>query len=112
MKASSLFLEEPFSCKRIARIMRKNNIRSKIKRKFKATTDSNHHQPICENLLARNFSPMTENQVWCGDITYVRTDEWLLYLAVVIDLFSRKVVGWATVKRMKTELVTRAFKMV
>ena len=65
------------------------------------------HSQICENLLARNFSPIAENQTWCGDTTYVRTDEDWLYLAVVIDLFSRKV----TNKRMKTDLVISAFKM-
>ena len=100
-----------YNRKRIAKIMKDNNIRSKMKSKFKITTNSKHKYPICENLLQRNFSPSSENQIWCSDITYVRTDEGWLFLAVVIDLFSRKVVGWAMSKRMKTELVAKAFKM-
>src|SRR3954462_2176772 len=81
-------------------MMRDNAIRARSKRKYKATTDSNHGLPVSDNLLNRDFQPERPDLVWTGDITYIATQEGWLYLAVVIDLFSRQVVGWAMGKRM------------
>ena len=75
------------------------------------TTDSNHSLPVAENLLKRDFAPAAPNRVWSSDITYIATDEDWLYLAVVIDLFSRQVVGWSMKPHMKTELVADALRM-
>ena len=97
--------------KRVARIMRENGIVAKIKRRFRVTTDSNHNFPIADNLLKRNFYIDAPDRVWAGDISYVWTDEGWLYLAVIIDLFSRAVVGWAMDRHMKTELTLRALYM-
>jgi transposase InsO family protein len=96
---------------RIARLMRKDGLRAKVKRRFKATTDSKHNLPVADNLVRRNFSPEHPDHVWAGDITYIWTEEGWLYLAVVLDLFSRKVVGWAMEKRMTRHLVMDALKM-
>ena len=81
--------------------MRKQGLYCKTRRKFKHTTDSNHMLPIADNLLNREFKQDKPNQVYVGDITYIPTREGWLYLAVVIDLFSRQVVGWSMSKRMK-----------
>ena len=82
------------------------------KRRFRvATTDSRHHLPIAPNLLNRNFTPAAPNQAWVGDITYVATEEGWLFLAVVIDLFSRKVVGWSMRPDMHRNLVIDALEM-
>jgi transposase InsO family protein len=75
------------------------------------TTDSDHDLPVAANLLDRDFTAARPNEKWVSDITYVRTDEGWLYLAVVIDLFSRKVVGWAMAEHMRVELVLEAFNM-
>jgi len=83
----------------------------KHKRKFKITTDSKHTLPIAPNVLNRNFSPTEANRAWGTDITYLWTQEGWVYLAVVIDLYSRRVVGWAMDKRMKKALVIRALMM-
>jgi putative transposase len=100
---------ERVSKKRVARIMKENKIISISKKKFKATTYSKHSLPICPNLLNQNFCSKAPNQVWVGDITYIPTAEGWLYLATVIDLFSRMVVGWAVSERMTTDLVEKAF---
>lgn len=97
--------------KRVERIMRDNDIRSKAAKKFKVTTNSNHDKNISPNLLRRDFNPPAENHVWASDITYIRTIEGWLYLAVIIDLFSRKVVGWSMSKTMSRHLVIDAFNM-
>lgn len=81
------------------------------KRKFKATTDSDHTNPIYGNILNRNFKTTHINKKWCGDITYIRTLEGWMYLAVVIDLHSRSVIGWAMNKRMKKAFVCDALMM-
>jgi putative transposase len=73
---------------------------SKQRKKFKATTNSKHNLPIAPNLLKRNFSVYKPDEVWVGDITYIWTTEGWMYLAVVIDLYSRRVVGWAINKNM------------
>jgi putative transposase len=81
--------------KRVERLMRKNGIKGRQKRRFRRTTDSKHAQPIAPNVLARNFDPKRPNEAWAGDVTYIATGEGWLYLAVLLDLFSRRVVGWA-----------------
>ena len=86
---------------RVRKMMRDNAIRARSKRKYKATTDSNHGLPVSDNLLNRNFQPERPDLVWTGDITYIATQDGWLYLAVVIDLFSRQVVGWAMGKRIR-----------
>ncbi len=96
---------------RVARIMRKHGIRAKTKKKFKATTDSNHKEPVAENLLDRQFDVKRPNTVWTTDISFVWTREGWMYLAVVIDLFSRRIVGWAMDKRIKKQLVIDALEM-
>ena len=75
--------------------MKRQGLRAKAARKFKATTQSNHNLPVAENLLKQNVHAVQPNQKWEGDITYLWTDEGWLYLAVVIDLHSRKVIGWS-----------------
>lgn len=91
--------------------MQVNGIRARGKRKFVVTTDSKHNLPIAENLLQRNFTPAAPNTVWTGDITYTRTDEGWLYLAAVIDLHSRAIVGWSMPAHMETSLVDDALRM-
>lgn len=97
--------------KRVARIMRENDLSGRRRRRFRKTTDSKHRLPVAENVLARNFTVGARDQVWVGDITYVNTWEGWLYLAVLIDLYSRRVVGWAIADHMRTELVLDALKM-
>ncbi|MFZ2314736.1 MAG: IS3 family transposase [Gammaproteobacteria bacterium] len=102
---------EPCGKYRVARLMREHNIRVKTRRKFKVTTDSNHQKPIHENHLSRQFYAASANQRWVSDITYIPTVEGWLYLAVVMDLYSRKIVGWSMSNRMKEILVIDALKM-
>jgi len=94
---------------RVARLMRENGIASKTHRRFKVTTNSDHKRPVAPNLLKRNFTASAPNKVWTSDITYIWTDEGWLYLAVVLDLYSRKIVGWSMSERMKDQLVIDAF---
>jgi putative transposase len=82
--------------KRIERLMRESGLRGRSKRRFCCTTDSKHALPIAPNVLARRFHVDAPNRVWVGDVTYIATSEGWLYLAVLLDLFSRRVVGWAT----------------
>ena len=96
---------------RVRRLMQQHGIRARGKRKFIATTDSRHDLPIAENLLDRQFSPAAPDQVWTSDITYIATDEGWLYLAAVIDLYSRQVVGWSMQSHMKAELISDALRM-
>jgi transposase InsO family protein len=96
---------------RVARLMKEDGLRAKMKRRFKATTNSKHDLPVAPNILQRDFTPKAPDQVWAGDITYIWTAEGWLYLAVVIDLFSRAVVGWAMGKRMARHLVMDALSM-
>jgi transposase InsO family protein len=95
--------------KRVARIMRENGIRAKTKKKFKVTTDPDHNSPISPNLLNRNFTAIDINLVWVSDITYVWTKEGWLYLATILDLCSRKIVGWSMSERITRGLVIDAF---
>jgi len=96
---------------RVRGLMKKLNLVVKRKKRFVLTTDSTHKQPVAENLLNRAFSPLDKNQVWTTDITYVWTLQGWIYLAVVLDLHSRRVVGWSLDKQMETALVTRALTM-
>ncbi len=96
---------------RVRKLMAQHGIRARTKCKFKATTDSRHNLPVAANLIARDFAPATPNAVWTTDITYVATDEGWLYLAVMLDLFSRQVVGWAIGPRMTKALVLGALRM-
>jgi len=96
---------------RTRRLMKALKLKVKAKRKYKVTTDSKHQLPVAENVLDRRFSPQAPNQVWGTDITYLWTQEGWIYLAVVIDLYSRRVVGWAMDRRMKKALVIRALMM-
>jgi putative transposase len=96
---------------RVERLMRQNGLRAKHKRKFKVTTDSAHHLPVADNILAGRFNWENPDQAWVGDITYIGTDEGWLYLAVLIDLCSRKIVGWSMDKRMTRELPLKALRM-
>jgi len=97
---------------RVQNAMRQNGLRGRGKRRFRvATTDSNHALPIAPNLLARNFTVDRANTVWVGDMTYIPTGEGWLYLAVVLDLFSRRIVGWSMGETITTELACRALEM-
>jgi len=96
------------SINRVARLMRENGIRAKRSRKFKVTTHSKHNYPVAPNLLNRQFEVLTPNSVWVSDITYIRTDEGWLYLAGVVDLYSRMVVGWSMSPRINEELTLGA----
>lgn len=96
---------------RLQALMREHGIRAKGKKRFKVTTDSNHDLPIAPNLLDRQFTVAKPDKVWVGDITYIPTDEGWLYLAVVIDLFSRQVVGWSMRADMTRDLVIDALRM-
>lgn len=95
---------------RIARMMREMGLVARFRRKRVSTTDSAHDQPIAPNVLNRDFNPAAPNQAWVTDITYIRTEQGWLYLAVVMDLFSRRVIGWAADDNLRTELVLDAFR--
>jgi len=97
--------------KTVEELMKKNGIQAKRKKKFKATTNSNHSLPVAPNLLKRNFTATKPNQVWVSDITYIPTMEGWLYLSTFIDLSSRKVVGWSMSSRMTADIVVDAFRM-
>ncbi len=101
----------PASKPRVERLMRENGIRARHKRRYKATTDSKHRMPVAPNRLDRHFGPVAPNQAWAADITYIWTDEGWLYLAVVLDLFSREVVGWSIKPRMTVDIVLDALTM-
>ena len=92
-------------------LMKKAGLKVKRPKRFKKTTDSRHRLPVAPNLLNQQFQVDQPNQVWCGDITYLWTLEGWLYLAVIIDLYSRKVVGWALSSRLTTPLVLEALRM-
>ena len=106
--------EEGLHCclKTITRSMKRQGLVPKASRKYRVTTtDSNHNLPVAPNRLQRNFTASKPNQKWAGDITYIRTSEGWLYLAVVIDLYSRKVIGWSMATHMKAGLVCDALSM-
>jgi transposase InsO family protein len=97
--------------KRVARLMKEDGISVRTKRRFVKTTDSKHDFPIAPNLLERNFTADAPNQTWVGDITYLDTHQGWLYLAVLIDLYSRRVVGWAMSEHIDTALAMSALNM-
>lgn len=90
---------------RVARLMRDNGIKGRSKRKFKRTTNSRHRHPVAANVLAGNFNIQKPDRAWVSDITYIYTREGWLYLATVLDLYSRAIVGWSMSNRLKAELV-------
>ena len=101
-----------FGCgtNRVARLMRAHGIRAKQARRYRPTTDSAHAQPVAPNLLDRQFAVAAPNQVWASDVTYIWTREGWLYLAVILDLFSRRVVGWQLAPRLTRPLVLEALQ--
>ena len=100
------------SRRRIGRVMKRLGLQAKSKQRFKInTTDANHNLPISPNLLGQDFYASAPNQIYAGDITYIRTQEGWLYLAVVIDLYARAVAGWAIAEHMRTSLITDALTM-
>ncbi len=99
------------SRKRVARLMRRMGLAARRKRRFRRTTDSRHAFPIAPNLLARNFTAQAPNRVWLVDITYIWTEKGWLYLAAVLDLYTRKVVGWAMAEHLGQELALAALDM-
>jgi putative transposase len=101
----------PASKERVERLMREHGIRARHKRRYKVTTDSKHHLPVAANLLNRDFTPSAPNQTWTSDMTYLWTDEGWLYLAIVLDLFNREVVGWSLQPRMTADIVIDALTM-
>lgn len=100
------------ACKaRVERLMHEHGIRARHKRRYRVTTDSRHGLPVAANRLERDFMPAAPNQVWTSDITYLWADEGWLYLAIVLDLFNREVVGWSIKPRMTADLAVDALAM-
>ena len=111
MKKALNILSYPVGRSKTKSLMKEAGVQVRHKKKFKVTTDSNHNQPVYPNRLEREFDVAQPNQVYASDITYIWTQEGWLYLAVVLDLFSRKVVGWSMSSRMKSSLVCDALTM-
>ncbi len=99
------------SRKRIARLMRREGLRGAVPPRFRKTTLSDHDRRVATNVLGRDFCAARPNQKWVGDITYIWTAEGSMYLAVIIDLFSRRVVGWAAANHMRASLAADALRM-
>lgn len=95
---------------RVARLMAEEGLFARRKPKFRKTTDSDHDKPVAPNVLDRNFEVDAPDRAWVADITYIWTLEGWMYLAVIIDLFSRRVVGWSMANHMRTELVLNALE--
>jgi putative transposase len=98
-------------CNRVARLMRECGIRSKVKKRFKVTTHSKHGLAVADNLLGRDIQIHRPNQVWVSDITYIRSHEGWLYLCIIMDLYSRSIVGWSMEERLTKELVLKSLHM-
>ena len=98
------------SMDRVARLMRQHGIRGRVRRRYRATTDSNHRRPVAANLLGREFEQEVPDSAWCADITSIATASGWVYLAAVIDLATRMVVGWSMATHMRTELVVHALE--
>ena len=96
--------------KRVARLMKSGGIRAKTVKRYKKTTNSNHKYKVVENILNQNFIVTKPDKVWVSDITFIRTREGWLYLATILDLYSRRVIGWKADKHMRTELVSNALE--
>jgi len=101
----------PVGRHRVRRVMRDVGLRAVARRAFRVTTDSNHSLPVAANLLQQNFVATAPHKVWLSDITYIKTDEGWLFLACVLDLYSRRIVGWATSTRIDSELIIWALSM-
>ena len=99
------------SRKRFARLMKEEELKWRRTKRFRTTTDSDHELAIAPNVLGRQFTETAPDRAWVGDMTYIWTDEGWLYLAVILDLFSRRVVGWAMSDRLTTTVATRALEM-
>lgn len=97
--------------KKVVRMMKIHNIRAKTKKRFKSTTKPNSKAQASENILKGNFRSEAKNKIWTSDITYLSTSEGWLYLAVIMDIYSRKIVGWSLSRRLTAELVNRALTM-
>lgn len=102
---------QPAGRHRVARLMRQQGLVARKKRRFRVTTDSNHQRPIAPNVLARNFQPEAIDRAWAGDITYLATSEGWLYMAVLLDLCSKRVVGWAMSEDLDTRIALAALRM-
>lgn len=111
MKGALNALGYPVGRRKTRRLMKEAGVFVRYRKKYKVTTNSNHSKPLFENVLNRQFKVERPNQAYVSDITYINTQDGWLYLAVVIDLYSRKVVGWGMSPRMKTGLVCDALKM-
>jgi putative transposase len=111
MHAELVARGRPCCVSTVARLMRREGVAAKAKRKFRGTTDSNHGRPVAENVPARRFEPEAADQAWTADITYVATGEGWLYLAAVEDLYSRRIVGWSMGTRSDSRLVVDALEM-
>ena len=98
------------SRERTRRLMKRHNLLVKQRIAYKVTTQRKHGDAVAHNLLNQNFNPSAPNEVWAGDITYLKTAEGWMYLAIVMDLFSRRIVGWHIDKRMTTDLVRQAMR--
>lgn len=101
---------EQCSRKRVARLMKENGIRSITVKKYKATTNSKHNHPVAENKLNQDFKASQPNEKWVTDITYIKTTEGWLYLAAILDLYTKKIVGWSAASTMTTQLVIDALE--
>ncbi len=106
MKKALNALSFPVSRNKARKLMKEAGVSVKHRKKYKVTTNSNHKLPVYDNLVKREFTVAEPDQIYVADITYIWTQEGWLYLAVVIDLYSRKVVGWSMSSRMKAQLVT------
>lgn len=96
---------------KVRELMKKLKLKVKQRTAYKVTTKRNHRDEVADNLLNQNFNPVAVNEVWAGDITYLKTGEGWMYLAIVMDLYSRRIVGWYASKRMTTDLICKAMIM-
>ena len=96
---------------KVGKLMKRLNLKVTQRIAYKVTTKRKHSDAVADNLLNQNFNPVAPNQVWAGDVTYLKTGEGWMYLAIVMDLFSRHIVGWHISKRMTTDLVCKAMMM-
>jgi len=99
------------TCYKAMKVMATLKLQAKQRVAYKVTTKRQHSDAVAANLLNQNFNPVGQDQIWAGDITYLKTAEGWVYLAVVMDLYSRRIIGWATDKRMTTGLISRAMIM-
>ncbi len=111
MKRALSAMGYPVGRRKARSLMREAGVRARYRKKYKVTTNSNHKQPVFDNVLGRDFAASEPDQAYVSDITYIWTQEGWLYLTVFIDLFSRRVVGWNMSSRMKAKAVTDALRM-